>query len=530
MINNKRINGIMNNNMQLGVQEAAAQYANSTLSAMNQALVDMYGIDVMWFRSIPQKRSEDVIFQTYTLHNVESCPIELKVIYSDTSYDDAALTFTLNGIDYKPTLTLEMPVATWYNATKRDGTMPQKKDIVYIPQTRKLWQVATMTPVAALGGQVTSFKMMMETYTPEADRYVGGELAEAIEESTVSVDKLFGEAIDNTIVNLTDKNQSSNKSSTEKDEYKSLSKSQSKKSILNRNHVGYIHSENLIADGHIVARSYYDMEIPNDIVVEYKNINDSVTIDDTRCLSIWVNVKKNANKDYTVSELRENGSDKTYTYISFKSEIINRVKEGDTLKLFRNSIYLYGEVYSKELGEVCMKVPSAIIKYVKATADNWTELKNYKVKAETPINLLSGESESGHFGIDLVSGHYILLTMGERVYASELMEDVKEEQWYGYIINVSSTMRVDVFTEEDNLERISSSQVRTRWDDDTFNRYYIKSSPALITNIRYYCIENTDIDKQLTDLVTYNIKNNSLAIINDSADIYLENSYYGEQR
>ena len=520
----------MSNNMQFSIQEAAAQYANNTLSAMNQALVNMYGIDVLWFRSIPQKRSEDVIFQAYTLHNVESCPLELKVIYNDTSYDDAALTFTLSGIDYKPTLTLEMPVATWYDATKRDGTMPQKRDIVYVPQTKKLWQVATMTPVAALGGQVTSFKMMMETYTPEADRLVGGELADAIEENTVSIDKIFGEAIDNTLVNLTDKNQLSNKTSTEKDEYKKLTKSQSKKSILNRNHVDYIHSENLIVDGHIFARSYYDMENPNDIVVEYRDINDVVTIDDTRCLSIWANVKKNANTEYSVSDIRENGSDKTHAYIMFKSPIINKLKEGDTLKLFRNSIYLYGEVYSKEDGEICLKVPTGVLKAVKATAYNWNELKNYKVKVETPINLLSGESTNGYFGIDLIAGHYILLTLNGRTYTSELMEDIKEDTWYGFIINVSTTLTVDVFTEEEHLEKISTGTVRTRWDDDTFNRYYIKSSPSLITNIRYYCIENTDIDKQLTDLVSYNIKNNSLAIINDSADIYLENSYYGEQR
>ena len=200
------------------------------------------------------------------------------------------------------------------------------------------------------------------------------------------------------------------------------------------------------------------------------------------------------------------------------------------MKLFRNSIYLYGEVYSKEDGEICLKVPAGVLKAVKATADNWSELKNYKVKVETPINLLSGESTNGYFGIDLIAEHYILLTLNGRTYTSELMEDIKEGTWYGFIINVSTTLTVDVFTEEEHLEKISTGTVRTRWDDDTFNRYYIKSSPALITNIRYYCIENTDIDKQLTDLVSYNIKNNSLAIINDSADIYLENSYYGEQR
>jgi hypothetical protein len=55
-------------------------------------------------------------------------------------------------------------------------------------------------------------------------------------------------------------------------------------------------------------------------------------------------------------------------------------------------------------------------------------------------------------------------------------------------------------------------------------------SNAYITNIRLYNTSNTEIDKQLTDLVSYNIRNNSNAIINDSADTYLNKEYKGRQR
>jgi nicotinic acid mononucleotide adenylyltransferase len=67
-------------------------------------------------------------------------------------------------------------------------------------------------------------------------------------------------------------------------------------------------------------------------------------------------------------------------------------------------------------------------------------------------------------------------------------------------------------------------------DDIDVKKYYIKPSNAYITNIRLYNISNTEIDKQLTDLVSYNIRNNSNAIINDSADTYLNKEYKGRQR
>ena len=98
------------------IQEAATKFVSDILGGLNSAATQIAGVDVMWFRTISQKRSEDIVFQTYTLHNVEPCPKTIKMLYTDTSYDDAALTFSYNGIEYKPSLTLEVPVTLWDEA------------------------------------------------------------------------------------------------------------------------------------------------------------------------------------------------------------------------------------------------------------------------------------------------------------------------------------------------------------------------------------------------------------------------------
>ena len=60
--------------------------------------------------------------------------------------------------------------------------------------------------------------------------------------------------------------------------------------------------------------------------------------------------------------------------------------------------------------------------------------------------------------------------------------------------------------------------------------YTLESSESYITNIRLYNVSNNELDKQITDLVSYNTPYNSHAIINDTVDTPLNKEYIGEQR
>jgi hypothetical protein len=98
---------------------------------------------------------------------------------------------------------------------------------------------------------------------------------------------------------------------------------------------------------------------------------------------------------------------------------------------------------------------------------------------------------------------------------------------------MSSQFIIDVFTEVDGKLRsiINVNDIENEiYEDVKIDKYFIKPSNAYITNIRLYNTLNTEIDKQLTDLVSYNIRNNSNAIINDGADTYLNKEYMGRQR
>ena len=512
----------------LSIQEKATKYMRTVALKTNASVARAAGVDVMWFRTISQKRSEDIVFQTYTLHNVEPCPKTIKMLYTDTSYDDAALTFSYNGIEYKPSLTLEVPITLWDEAYG-DESIPQKHDIAFIPMTKKLWQVATMTPVSA-AGQIMSYKMMMETYTPAASRQVGGELEKAIKESTVNVDELFGAALEEDMANITDKKQLGKFSSTVKDEYKDIQKITPAGEVAPSYTPVHPISKDIEVDGHTVARSYYDMTQSYGVFVRYKNISDEVNAKDTRCLSIWVCPAKIATKTFDVKSIKVSDRNRQWATLEVKIDDMSTFKKDEYVTIESEPIVIYGKIVNVSANEMCIETQSSVLKNIESSIPNWLSIKDYTVKHERPINLLTGETEDGLMSIDLMGKKYISILSQSRYYSIPLQEALKENVWYGIVINLSQEADVNVFDSELGIEKVFENTTHINWGDDMFTSYYIMASDAYITNIRYYNQKNTDIDKQIEDLLSYNIKNDSKAIINDSADIYIDNPYFGEQR
>ena len=163
--------------------------------------------------------------------------------------------------------------------------------------------------------------------------------------------------------------------------------------------------------------------------------------------------------------------------------------------------------------------------------DDWHLLKNYKIRKDNPINLLEGVCENGLLSINIISKRYIDVQLPTVNYVCDLDMDLIDEKWYGIIINISAkSLNINIFEPKEQLTQSVNIYIPIKNTEQTYTRYYIKHSASYITNIRLYNIGNHDIDKQITDLVSYNINDNSKAIINDSADVYLGLKYFGEQR
>jgi hypothetical protein len=114
-----------------------------------------------------------------------------------------------------------------------------------------------------------------------------------------------------------------------------------------------------------------------------------------------------------------------------------------------------------------------------------------------------------------------------------LENELTPYSWYGIYINLlGDTFGIDIYKANDKLERVESRRDIKNLIYDSVNcgELFINGSASYLTNIRFYDVSNIDIDKQILDLVSYNARNDSHAIVNDSADTYINKPYLGKQR
>ena len=156
-------------------------------------------------------------------------------------------------------------------------------------------------------------------------------------------------------------------------------------------------------------------------------------------------------------------------------------------------------------------------------------MPGYAITSDSVIGLLNSDV----FNISIKGLSMISISTSEDESLIPVIEEIKTDKWYGVIINFGDNFSVDLYTTvDDKLTRISSVDNITNeiYESIEIENYYINSSNGNITNIRLYNSFNKEIDKQLTDLVSYNIRNDHNSIINDSADTYLNKEYKGRQR
>ena len=527
----KNIFRVMSTNFSsLSLQESAIQYAKSMALNINAAAAEVAGVEVLWFRAKPDKRSQDVIFQSYTLYGVEDCPLKFKAVYSDTGYDDAAITYNIMGLEYAIPLTLEIALKTWTTVTEEDGSLPQRGDVVFIPISNKLVEVVSMTPVKAIGAQITSYKVNCSIYKPTRSRLVGENLKESIETNTENLYSRFGEDIKNVIDNVVDDKQLSMFNSTSKDKHKEVKTEVTADSLITDKRIRNIISQDLTFDGHIVARTYYDMSILSGDVVKYKTV-DKFVEGDERCLSLWALIKdhdKYTNiKKISVDTTPQGFPIGSYIYIDEYSG--KRLSAGEHVVIERGNIVICGVVDDNERYRIV--VHPNIIKGLTKSIKNWWNLTGYIIRKDNQIPLLKAQGSSYDVNITIKGNNYIALNVAGNEVLVQLNRRLKCNVWYGFIINFGSTISVDVFEGEPQIKQICGiSGIKCKFFTDNEMTYTLNGSNSYLTNIRLYDVSNNELDKQITDLVSYNTPYNSHAIINDTADTPLNKEYIGEQR
>ena len=386
----------------------------STTQALNSVVSSMYGVTAKWFRVVPQDRAKDVIFHEYTLYNNEECGFDINIMYSDSNYDEAALQYNMMGIQYSIPLTCEISIIDWNNATNNDGSIPQKNDVVYIPQSNKLYDVVSVNPVKTVASQITSYKCNLAIHKNKRSIVMNADVEDTIEKYTNSVESIFGNEIKNEIKDIVADKQTSAFNSTIEDKYKSL---------INNN-VSKLYD--LKADGHLIANSIYENKREYDYLVKY-NISNTVLND----AFLSINFKMLSDIPYSEISISECIKERYFTKYKSKSSYDNNTE----LICIKGGLKIPG----KYLNDYIL-VDNNILNNIPL---NWYKMNGIKVYTNY-INLLTCDTVKGLFKIDICNDCLMIVYNDKTIYVPFTIT-LKNDNWYNLSLNVGANNNISIF-------------------------------------------------------------------------------------
>ena len=505
---------------------AAAQ----TYVRLNESVNSLIGMEVRWFRAVPQQRSQDVIFQEYTLSNVEDEPLCLKVVLPEGNFPDSRYNYDIMGLEYQVPLEIHIDKIYW-ESFAGFGTAPQKKDVVYFAVPNKLYQVESSYLLRGFMEQETTWKCNLIKYMPEASRREGIALQETVDKYTVSEAKIFGEAIQSDIDKITNDKQMSPFNTTERDKYKTLD---SKLQIINA-------PINIF--GTIVAESYYDLNTSDVQDAVIYDAGDLIKISSDRCLTTWTKIVPEATKEYEIISIIVDSSASIPLNYKVTFSTPNKGFEiGDTFVISRSgALNFYATLVddtSVRNNTYDITIDKTVVKHLVSIKSNWTTAKGYKMKVQEPVSLIDGVNGKDYgVKVDIYANQYVKMIYGDQEYISVSTDKLLDNKWYAYVINIGNTWnQYNMYIWEQSATDTGDKLKKTFYDtvdfepEETIVDYYsINKSPSYITNIRLYT-STMEEEKQINELLSYFVKDSDQALILDNCDLKFRAPYISQQR
>lgn len=486
---------------------------------MNKFISESIGMKVQWMRSVPHDKSEDVIFQEYTLYDVD-CPKELSVVTTNTQYNPGNFSVDLFGVNYEAPFEVQVDITSWQEVFGED-IMPQKGDIVYVELLNCLYEVATSTILYGFAERETGFKIELTKYNPKANRRESEAVQNTIDNLTNSEQELFGEHISNDVADIVDDEQTSemvNTTESSHDTYKTIDNDS-------------IEMSDIIIGTNIIAKSYYNLNNMKKSII-YKS-NDEISKesqDYNRYFSCWFNIQES--DDTKPIQLVNDPNLKKNEFLVETTRLSNNnkitISRGDNLHIHA-IVNEQIDVHGKSRYIITFN-NSEYRDINKKFGQNWVTSNYLKMSYSQVKPLLLGRKDKVcNFDISIIGNSEIYIKFGSHKKNIPLKNKLESNQWYGIGINLGPASDLFIFNSSNQIiEHINISDLS---DDFYIDDFYITNSNMFLTNIRYYKTKYQVSESQIKkDLNSQFIKNDSQAIINDSAIIPNPSPYIAAQK
>ena len=490
---------------------------------------NLFGHNVEYFRSVPDKAAQDITLKEYTLYNVEPSTC-IKLLVPNNEFPDSKLSFNPFGIEFEAPFEVEVDKRYW-EEIMGNGTGPQKQDIVYFPLNGRMYEVLSTYLFKAFMERDSYWKVSLIKYQPKSSRYEPEAVRNLIDDLTTDTSELFEEE-------LRDQDEKYTKPQQFNRFIGSREYDPSRESVNENLTVIEAQINNYSV---VIAEYYYNLSnltkfnTPvQDIAVQYREpVNFPISED--RAYSSWFSEK--APSVFNPVDLIDIMALDTGTNLLTIQLNKNRTYViGDYIKIQRTGgITLYGQVVTViSTSSYVLQLNSDVVTYLDTYNMTWTGLSSYKAEKTVANNLLNGYNESTQKGIriDLLVNRYFRITLNDKEYIYPMDMDLARDKWYAVFINMSNKFRqtsVCVWERKwiegdpaspqtTDLFNIYNRTINLIEPEDRIGevKYNLLGSNLALTNVRLFS-ETAEIEKQSAILNQNIVKDAQLAVIIDNA-------------
>jgi hypothetical protein len=251
--------------------------ATNLWNKLSNDATQVFGHQVTYFVTDPDKKGQDSILNEYQLYNVV-CNEDIKVTVTDNKFPDSTIKMNMFDLDLFETMEVQVTKQVFKDAFGKQRR-PSKEDFLYFCNLNRMYQVDHAQQERGFNNTAVFYKLILKKYNQKSNVIAGSaDIKEKMDQLTKNstIDELFGIEIEK------------NKLSTaNKDQLKPLTNE-----TIRLEYLAEIDKELIENSTTIISKSNYDLStVPyREPAILYRNFNSLLKKSDNLSYMAWFNL------------------------------------------------------------------------------------------------------------------------------------------------------------------------------------------------------------------------------------------------
>jgi hypothetical protein len=157
----------------------------------------LYGHQVVYFRTVPESDSGDYVFKEWTLYkNVDrKC---IKVLVPNNAFPDNMPKYTEFGIDFQAPFEIHID-HRYFQSIFGNESEPRKRDFLYFPLINRMYEIQGSYLFRSFMMTPSYWKIQLKKYSPNIDMLLKDETRSFLDNVILNAEQLFGAEVEKDI-------------------------------------------------------------------------------------------------------------------------------------------------------------------------------------------------------------------------------------------------------------------------------------------------------------------------------------------